>query len=104
MGDSDEDYTDIGDEDEIKDDTEGSLGLPEKTDKSRGKDIEWIEIARYEDKAAYENSTYFLDINKYFTTRKGREKTVFLIMNISLASIREREVSLSVLSSIRCTT
>ena len=73
MGDSDEDYTDIGDEDEIEDDTEGSLGLPEKTGKSRGKDIEWIEIARYEDKAAYENSTYFLDINKYFTMRKGRE-------------------------------
>ena len=73
MGDSDEDYIDIGEEVDIEDDTEESVGLPEKNGKSRGKDIEWIEIARYEDKAAYENSTYFLDIKKYFTMRKGRE-------------------------------
>ena len=70
MGDSDEDYIDIGEDHEIEDDTEGSLGLPEKNGKSSGKDIEWIEIARYDDKAAYEN---FLDIKKYFTMRKGRE-------------------------------
>ena len=47
--------------------------ISEKSGKGRGKDIEWIEIARFKDKAEYENSHYFLDIKKYFTMRKGRE-------------------------------
>lgn len=74
MSDSDDDYIDIGEEDDIVDDVEGNESeVPEKNGIGRGKDIEWVEIARFKDKAAFETSHYFLDIKKYFTLRQGRE-------------------------------
>ena len=30
--------------------------------KGRGRDIEWIEVERFSDKAGYENSPFYLDI------------------------------------------
>ena len=74
MSDSDDDYIDIGEVDDIVDDVEGNESeVPEKNGIGRGKDIEWVEIARFKDKAAFETSHYFLDIKKYFTLRQGRE-------------------------------
>ena len=75
MSDSDDDYIDIGEVDEdIVDDAEENDGATkDRTGKGRGKDIEWIEMARFKDKAAFETSHYFLDIKKYFTLRQGRE-------------------------------
>jgi hypothetical protein len=74
MSDSDDDYIDIGEEDDSVDDVEGNESeVPEKNGIGRGKDIEWVEIARFKDKAAFETSHYFLDIKKYFTLRQGRE-------------------------------
>ena len=75
MSDSDDDYIDIG---EVEDDTgddieERESGAQSKTGNGRGKDIEWVEMARFKDKAAFETSHYFLDIRKYFTLRQGRE-------------------------------
>ena len=74
MSDSDDDYIDIGEVDDIVDGVEGNESeVPEKNGIGRGKDIEWVEIARFKDKAAFETSHYFLDIKKYFTLRQGRE-------------------------------
>jgi len=75
MSDSDSDYIDIheNDKDSESSDSEKDTALPEKSSKGRGKDIQWIEIARYASKSSYEDSGYFHDIKKYFTMRKGRE-------------------------------
>jgi hypothetical protein len=75
MSDSDSDYVDIGEDDgtlvdDVNDDVEPAL---ESSGKGRGKDIDWLEVARYMDKSAYENSAFYLDIRKNFTLRRCRE-------------------------------
>ena len=74
MSSSDDDYVDIGEvTSHVDDECSDEVVTSEKSGNGRGKDIEWVEIARFNDKAEYENSHYFLDIKKYFTMRKGRE-------------------------------
>ena len=72
MSDSDSDYVDIAEkvvEEEPVDDTEQTA----KTGHGRGRDIDWVEIARYSDSVKYEESEYFKDIKINFTLRKARE-------------------------------
>ena len=77
MSDSDSDYVDIAENDTvIVDDTNDNVETgPARVgqSKGRGKDIEWLEVARYIEKATYENSAFYLDIVKNFTMRKSRE-------------------------------
>ena len=55
----------------------------------QGKGIEKEEVSKFKDKAEYENSSYFLDIKKNLTVRKGRENGI-LTMSIIIASLLER--------------
>ena len=75
MSDSDSDYFDIGENDGtvVDDDIDDIEPAPDRSGKGRGKDIEWLEVARYTDKSTYENSAFFLDIKKNFTMRRSRE-------------------------------
>ena len=75
MSDSDSDYFDIGENDGtmVDDDIDDVEPAPGRLGKGRGKDIEWVEVARYTGKSTYENSAFFLDIKKNFTMRRGRE-------------------------------
>ena len=73
MSDSDNDYIDVGEEEEVNSSEEAIEEVPNRVGCGRGKDIAWVEMARYKDKAEYENSVYHLDIRKYFTLRKPRE-------------------------------
>ena len=123
---SDDDYIDIGDvaPDDIREDFTEDIPDKEPSNKGRGEDIKWIEMARYPDKATYKNSAYFLDIAKYFSKRKSCEndysdndhytckfsrKRVFLkcplqykvhFVNILLKSLRFRVMILKVILSI----
>ena len=75
MSDSDSDYFDIGESDDVRDDDDIERVEPaaDRSGKGRGKDIEWLEVARYTGKVTYENSAFYLDIKKNFTMRKSRE-------------------------------
>ena len=63
MSDSDNDYIDVVEEDdtseEIIDEVPSRVGL------GCGKDIAWVKMARFNDKAEYENFVFYLDIRKY---------------------------------------
>lgn len=74
MSDIDEDYVDVG-ENVLSDDINDNLETAaERTNgKKRGKDIEWLEVERFNDKSCYENSAFFLDIKTNFTMRRSRE-------------------------------
>ena len=75
MSDSDSDYVDIGEADETlgdgaTDEVETAIA---SSGTGRGKDIEWLEVARYMDKTAYETYAFYLNIKKNFTMRRSRE-------------------------------
>ena len=54
---SDDDYVDIGEvTSHVDDDCNDEVVTSEKSGNGRGKDIEWVEIARFIEKAEYENS------------------------------------------------
>ena len=74
MSDSDDDYIDIGEVEVENDVEESESGVQEKSSNGRGKDIEWIEMARFKDKAAYETSLYFLDIRGVFHPETGERE------------------------------
>ena len=75
MSDSDSDYIDVheeaksSDEDECVDSQDNNPRKPGV----RGRDILWVELSRYADKASYEQSGFYEDIKTCFTLRKGRE-------------------------------
>ena len=73
MSDSDSDYVDVGEEHEDNTAEESIEEVPIRVGTGRGKDIAWVEMAKFNDKAEYENSVFYLDIKKFFTLRKPRE-------------------------------
>jgi hypothetical protein len=70
--DSDSDYIDIAEEPLADEDVTEEEGT-RRTGRGRGKDIDWIEIARFANNAEYKESEYYKDIEKNFTMRKARE-------------------------------
>ena len=71
MSDSYNEYIDVGEEDDTSEEIIDEV--PTSVEPICGKDIVWVEMARFNDKAEYENSVFYLDIRKYFTLRKPRE-------------------------------
>ena len=91
MSDSDSDYVDIAEkvvEEEPFDDTEQTA----RTGHGQGRDIDWIEIARYSDSVKYEESEYYKNIKIDFTLRKERETFYaetkhFTCKNVDISSV-----------------
>ena len=69
--DSDSDYIDIAEEPLHEEGVTAEEAT--RTCRGPGKDIDWIEIARFANNAEYKESEYFKDIDKNFTVRKARE-------------------------------
>ena len=73
MSDNDSDYVDVGENVLLDDRNENVEIVPRTGGKGRGRDIEWFEVEKYNDKAGFENSAFFLDIKKNFTLRRNKE-------------------------------
>ena len=71
MSDFDNDYIDMGEEDDTSEEIIDEV--PTRVEPTCVKDIAWVEMAKFNDKAEYENSVFYLDIRKYFKLRKPRE-------------------------------
>lgn len=73
MSDNDSDYVDVGENVLLDDRNENVEIVPRTGGKGRGRDIDWFEVEKYNDKAGFENSAFFLDIKKNFTLRRNKE-------------------------------
>ena len=68
MSEFDNNYIDMGQEDDTSEEIIDEVS--DRVGPDRGKDIAWVEMARFNDKAENENSVFYLDIRKYFTPIK----------------------------------
>ena len=59
MSDNDSDYVDVGENVLLDDRNENVETVPRNGGKGRGKDIEWFEVERFNDKAGFENSAFY---------------------------------------------
>ena len=75
MADSDDDYTDVGDQERIptEDDTNNTNNSRKKTNGRRGKDISWSIYESYSNTAAFSLSDFKKELKKEFTLRKAWE-------------------------------